>query len=284
MDIKIITGLSGAGKSTAIKCLEDLGYFSIDNLPPSLMVQFIEMCKSLKQPIDKVALGIDVRSYAFFDDVESSLHDLKTRYNNCEIYFFEASDRVLINRFKETRRTHPLSETGILIDGINVERQQMSNIKKLASRILDTSEMNSHQLRHFIKMNILGAASAQAITISFQSFGFKRGLPLDSDLLFDVRFLPNPYYDEKLRPLSGNDQAIRDYVFQWHETQLFYGKLREMLDFLLPQYIREGKNHVTVSIGCTGGRHRSVAICNQLGSDYREQGYDVSLAHRDLEA
>ncbi len=284
MDIKIITGLSGAGKSTAIKCLEDLGYFSIDNLPPSLMIQFIEMCKGLKQPIDRVALGIDVRSYAFFDDVEANLSKLQATYDRCDIYFFEASDKVLINRFKETRRTHPLSETGIIIDGINVERQQMAAIKQMASRVIDTSDMNSHQLRHFIKLDMLGKTSVQAIAISFQSFGFKRGVPLDSDLLFDVRFLPNPYYDENLRPLTGNDQAIKDYVFQWHETKLFYDKLREMLDFLLPQYIREGKNHVTVSIGCTGGRHRSVAVCNQLADDYRAQGYQISVAHRDIKA
>ncbi len=282
MDIKIITGLSGAGKSTAIKCLEDLGYFSIDNLPPSLMAQFIEMSKALAQPIDKIALGIDGRSYAFFDDVESCLQALKERYQTCDIYFFEASDKRLINRFKETRRTHPFSQSGILIDGINRERQQMANIKNMASLVIDTSDMNSHQLRHFIKVNLLGQTSNKTIAISFQSFGFKRGVPLDSDLLFDVRFLPNPYYDDKLRDLTGADQAVSDYVFQWHETRLFYDKLKEMLDFLLPQYVREGKNRVTVSIGCTGGRHRSVAICRQLGTDYAARGYAVSVAHRDL--
>ncbi len=282
MDIKIITGLSGAGKSTAIRSLEDLGYYSVDNLPPSLMIQFIEMCLGLVQPIDKVALGIDARSSAFFDDVIADLQKLCMRFGPCQIYFFEASDKTLINRFKETRRTHPLSKTGALIDGINSERERMAQLKSMATYVVDTSKMTSHQLRHYVKESVLGEASAKSIAIDFQSFGFKNGIPLDSDLLFDVRFLPNPYYDENLRALSGNDQAIKDYVFQWLETGQFYDKLKDLLDFLLPQYIREGKNRVTVSIGCTGGRHRSVAICNQLAADYNEQGYVTSAVHKEL--
>ncbi len=282
MDIKIITGLSGAGKSTAIKSLEDLGYYCVDNLPSSLMVQFIEMCKGLAQPIDKVALGIDARSSVFFDDVIADLKAICVRFGPCQTYFFEASDKVLINRFKETRRIHPLSKTGVLIDGINSERERMAQIKSMATFVVDTSKMTSHQLRHYVKESVLGDACAKSITIDFQSFGFKKGIPLDSDLLFDVRFLPNPYYDENLRALSGNDQAIKDYVFQWHETSLFYDKLKNLLDFLLPQYIREGKNRVTISVGCTGGRHRSVAICNQLADDYNEQGYATSAVHKEL--
>lgn len=282
MDIKIITGLSGAGKSTAIKSLEDLGYYCVDNLPSSLMIQFIEMCKGLAHPIDKVALGIDARSSVFFDDVIADLNAICVRFGPCQSYFFEASDRALINRFKETRRVHPLSKTGALIDGINNERERMAQLKSIATFVIDTSKMTSHQLRHYVKASVLGEAGAKSISIDFQSFGFKKGIPLDSDLLFDVRFLPNPYYDENLRTLSGNDQAIKDYVFKWRETSLFYDKLRDMLDFLLPQYIREGKNRVTVSIGCTGGRHRSVAICNQLADDYSEQGYATSALHKEL--
>ncbi len=282
MDIKIITGLSGAGKSTAIKSLEDLGYYCVDNLPTSLMIQFVEMCEGLVQPIDKVALGIDARSSVFFDDVIADLNAICVRFGPCQTYFFEASDKALINRFKETRRTHPMSKTGALIDGINTERERMAQLKSMATFVVDTSKMTSHQLRHYVKESVLGEAAAKSISIDFQSFGFKKGIPLDSDLLFDVRFLPNPYYDKQLRPLSGNDQAIRDYVFQWLETGLFYEKLKDLLDFLLPQYIREGKNRVTVSIGCTGGRHRSVAICNQLTADYKEQGYTTSAVHIDL--
>ncbi len=282
MDIKIITGLSGAGKSTAIKSLEDIGYYCIDNLPPALIMQFVHMCESLKQPIDKVALGIDVRSYPFFDDIEQSLQCCAKQYDKCEIIFLDASDEVLINRFKETRRLHPLSVSGVLSEGIEVERQKMASIKNMASQVIDTSKMNGHQLRQHIKVNVLGKAVDRAIAITFQSFGFKNGLPLDSDLLFDVRFLPNPYYDIALRNLTGNDQAIKDYVFQWRETHLFYDKLTDMLDFLLAQYIKEGKNQLTVSIGCTGGRHRSVAICNQLGADYSARGYMRTIVHRDL--
>ncbi len=282
MDIKIITGLSGAGKSTAIKSLEDLGYYCVDNLPPSLMIQFVEMCRSLVQPINKVALGIDARSSIFFDDVIADLDSICQRFGPCQTYYFEASDKVLVNRFKETRRIHPLSKTGSLIDGINSERERMAQLKSIATFVVDTSKMTGHQLRRYVKDSVLGDAGEKSIIVDFQSFGFKKGIPLDSDLLFDVRFLANPYYDENLRALSGNDQAIKDYVFQRIETGLFYNKLKDMLNFLLPQYIREGKNRVTVSIGCTGGRHRSVAICNQLAADYDEQGYTTAVIHRDL--
>ncbi|PID79593.1 MAG: RNase adapter RapZ [Clostridiales bacterium] len=282
MNIKIITGLSGAGKSTAIKSLEDIGYYCIDNLPPALIMQFIKMCESLKQPIDKVALGIDARGYPFFEDIEQRLKLCLEQYEKSEIIFLDASDEVLINRFKETRRLHPFSVSGVLSDGIEIERHKMAVIKNMASQVIDTSKMNGHQLRRYIKVNVMGEAVDKAIAITFQSFGFKNGLPLDSDLLFDVRFLPNPYYDVELRNLTGNDQAIKDYVFKWRETHLFYDKLINLLDFLVAQYIKDGKNQLTISIGCTGGRHRSVAICNQLGADYGSRGYMRTIVHRDL--
>lgn len=282
MDIKIITGLSGAGKSTAIKSLEDLGYFSVDNLPPSLMLQFIEMSQHLKQPIDKMAMGIDVRSYAYFDNIETDLKALIHAYPSCHILFFEASDQALIKRFKETRRSHPLNPNGSLIDGINTEREKMTAIKQMAGSVIDTSELTSRDLAKAVRGMVLDTDQIKRIAVTFQSFGFKRGLPLDSDLVFDVRFLPNPYYDEALRPLTGNDKVIQDYVFQWHETRLFYQKLRDLLDFLLPQYVREGKTQVTISIGCTGGRHRSVSLCNRLVGEYMQQHYLTSVLHRDL--
>lgn len=282
MDIKIITGLSGAGKSTAIKSLEDLGYFSVDNLPPSLMLQFIEMSQHLKQPIDKIAMGIDVRSYAYFDNIESDLKALIQAYPTCHILFFEASDQALIKRFKETRRSHPLNPNGSLIDGINTEREKMTAIKQIAGSVIDTSELTSRELAKTVRSMVLDTDQIKRIAVTFQSFGFKRGLPLDSDLVFDVRFLPNPYYEEALRPLTGNDKVIQDYVFQWHETRLFYQKLRDLLDFLLPQYVREGKTQVTISIGCTGGRHRSVSLCNRLVAEYMQQHYVTSVVHRDL--
>ncbi len=282
MNIKIITGLSGAGKSTVIKSLEDLGYYCIDNLPPALIMQFIEMSSALEKPINKVALGVDIRSYAFFDNIDGMIEKIFAKYPKSEIIFLEASDQVLIKRYKETRRVHPINETGSLIDDINKEREQMARIKKMASLVIDTSNMNGRQLGHTIKMSVTKNIDFEKIAITFQSFGFKKGLPLDSDIVIDVRFLPNPYYDESLRELTGENEAVRDYIFKHYDSQLFYTKLREMIDFLLPRYIREGKNQVTISIGCTGGRHRSVALCHMLGKDYKELNYITSIKHRDM--
>ncbi len=282
MDIKIVAGLSGAGKSTAIKSLEDLGYFSVDNLPPSLIGQFILLAEKLSQPISKVAIGIDVRSLNYYEELEGAIANLMSLYPNTELIFVEASDAVLIKRFKETRRLHPLNFAGSLIESINLEREKMAEIKQMASFNVDSSEMTARQLGQHIQRFVLGEKNDKQISIVIRSFGFKKGIPIDSDLVFDVRFLPNPYYDDSLRKLTGNDQPIKDYVFKWQESQLFYQKLRDMLDFLLPQYVREGKTMITISIGCTGGRHRSVAIANRLAEDYQELDYLTMLVHRDL--
>ncbi|MCK8061037.1 MULTISPECIES: RNase adapter RapZ [unclassified Fusibacter] len=282
MDIKIITGLSGAGKSTVIKSLEDMGYYCIDNLPPALMTQFVTMCEQLKDPIDKIAIGVDIRGRSFFDSFESDIEDFLALYPRCQVVFLDASDKALIDRFKETRRTHPLNPEGSIMDGINMERDKMHRLKSKAFIVLDTSHMNGRTLGLTIKKQFLGEAAAKQIAITFQSFGFKKGIPMDSDLVFDVRFLPNPYYDEALRPLSGNDTEIQEYVFKWDETKTFYKKLKDLLDFLVPQYIREGKNQVIVAIGCTGGRHRSVSIANKLASDFESEHYVSTVKHRDL--
>jgi UPF0042 nucleotide-binding protein len=282
MDIKIITGLSGAGKSTVIKSLEDMGYYCIDNLPPALMAQFVEMCEQLKDPIAKIAIGVDVRGRSFFDTFESDIEDFLAQYPLCQMVFLDASDKALIDRFKETRRTHPLNPEGSIMDGINKERDKMHGLKSKSFIVLDTSHMNGRTLGLTIKKQFLGETAAKQIAITFQSFGFKKGIPLDSDLVFDVRFLPNPYYDEALRPLSGNDTEIQEYVFKWDETKTFYKKLKDLLDFLVPQYIREGKNQVIVAIGCTGGRHRSVSIANRLAHDFESEHYISTVKHRDL--
>lgn len=282
MDLKIITGLSGAGKSTVLKSLEDLGYYCIDNLPPALMHQFVLMCENMAEPIEKIAIGIDVRGRHFFDDLSEHLTALKSNYPGCQVVFLDASDKALIDRFKETRRTHPLNPDGSLIDGINLEREKMRRLKESADIVMDTSHMNARSLGQAIKQQFSMTVQMRHVSLTFQSFGFKKGIPLDSDLVFDVRFLPNPYYDEVLRPLTGNDTVIQDYVFQWEETQTFYHKLRDMLDFLIPEYGREGKNQVIVSIGCTGGRHRSVSIANRLAKDYQELQYITTVNHRDI--
>lgn len=282
MNLKIVTGLSGAGKSTVLKSLEDMGYYCIDNLPPALMAQFVSMCQNMLEPIEDVAIGIDVRGRHFFDELAPQLKALKSRYSECQVVFLDASDKVLIDRFKETRRTHPLNPEGSLIDGINLEREKMRGIRERADLVLDTTHMNGRTLGLAIKQQFGQSMPQRAISLTFQSFGFKKGIPLDSDLVFDVRFLPNPYYDEGLKPLSGNDPPIVDYVFQWQETQTFYHKLRDMLDFLIPEYGREGKNQLIVAIGCTGGRHRSVAIANRLASDYQDLQYVTTIKHRDL--
>lgn len=282
MEVKIITGLSGAGKSTVLKSLEDMGYYCIDNLPPALMGQFISMCQSMAEPIEEVAIGIDVRGRHFFDELEPQLQSLKALFQNCQVVFLDASDKVLIDRFKETRRTHPLNPEGSLIDGINLERDKMRGLKDMSDIVLDTTHMNGRTLGLAVKQQFGQESPMRAISLTFQSFGFKKGIPMDSDLVFDVRFLPNPYYDEDLKPLSGNDQPIVDYVFQWQETQTFYHKLRDMLDFLIPEYGREGKNQLIVAIGCTGGRHRSVALANRLAKDYNDLQYVTTVKHRDL--
>jgi UPF0042 nucleotide-binding protein len=282
MDIKIVTGLSGAGKSTVLNSLEDLGYYCIDNLPPALMHQFVTMCENMLDPIKTIAIGVDVRGRHFFDDLMTQLDQFRTFYPKCQVIFLDASDKILIDRFKETRRVHPLSPDGSLIDGINLERERMRFLKDSADFLIDTTHMNARALGQAIKQQVSLNLPTRAISLTFQTFGFKTGIPMDSDLVFDVRFLPNPYYDELLRPLSGNDQEIVDYVFQWQETQTFYKKLRDMLDFLIPEYSREGKNQVIISIGCTGGRHRSVSIANRLAQDYNEMLYVTTIKHRDL--
>lgn len=281
MKFVIITGLSGAGKSQAMKCMEDLGFYCVDNLPPVLISKFAELCFNSSGEIQKIALVIDIRGGKFFDDLFESLDEIKAKGYKYEVLFLEASNESLIKRFKETRRVHPLSVEGRIIDGIKAERQRLENIRKRSDKIIDTSNMTPGELKEEIKSIYLEGAKTSNITINILSFGFKKGIPLDGDLVFDVRFLPNPHYIEELKEYTGNDKNVREYVMKWPESIEFVKKLTEMIDFLIPYYVREGKFQLVIAIGCTGGKHRSVTVANTLYEYLKEKGQRVKINHRD---
>jgi len=277
----IITGLSGAGKTEAIRCFEDLGYFCVDNLPPALIPKFAELCSHSEGKASRAALVSDVRGGRFFDSMQDALLDLERQGYSYEILFLEASDATLVRRFKETRRRHPLAPDGDLVRAIGEERRRLEEIRGRAHRIIDTSNMTPRELRRLIE-GAYADASGASLGVTVVSFGFKYGLPLDADMLFDVRFLPNPHYVEKLRHLTGMDGAVAEYVFRWPVTQRYTEKLFDMIEFLMPQFVAEGKSHLVIAIGCTGGQHRSVAIGEKLGEYLRELGYRVRVHHRDI--
>lgn len=283
MRFVIVTGLSGAGKTEATRSLEDLGYFCVDNLPPKLISKFAEACTQSQGKINKVALVIDIRGGIFFDDLFESLEFLKRENFKYEILFLDASDEMLVKRFKESRRSHPLSPDGRVLTGINEERMRLREIKDRADNIIDTSKYAIRDLRE--KINVLygdGKSRDKSLTLTILSFGFKYGIPTDSDLVFDVRFIPNPFYIPELKPYSGLDESVRNYVFEQKEAQDFVTKLKDMLYFLIPNYIKEGKRQLIVSIGCTGGRHRSVAIANEIYEELKASDYIVGIEHRDI--
>ncbi|ERM93153.1 glmZ(sRNA)-inactivating NTPase [Caldanaerobacter subterraneus subsp. yonseiensis KB-1] len=281
MRFVIITGLSGAGKTQALKAMEDMGFFCIDNFPPALIPKLADLFYQSKN-IDKVALGMDLRGGQFFEDIYSSLDFLKKNNYDYEIVFLEASDEVLIKRFKETRRRHPLSEEGRIVNGINEERKRLSDIRKIANYIIDTSNLTSSQLKEELSNIFLKGKKFKGIIIDVMSFGYKYGIPLEADLVFDVRFLPNPFYIDELRPLTGNDEKVKEYVMKWEEAKEFLEKLGDMIKFLIPYYIREGKSQLVIAIGCTGGKHRSVAISNALYDLLKKEDYSVVVNHRDI--
>lgn len=277
----IITGLSGAGKSETIKCFEDLGYFCVDNLPPVLIPKFAELCAQSEGRINRIALVIDIRGGSFFDDVFDSLETLEQNGFTFEIVFLEAREEILIRRFKESRRKHPLSNTGGISDGIKAEKEKLEPIRGKASIIIDTSDLNPRGLRDIINRKYENPLRQEKMLVTVISFGFKKGLPLDADLVFDVRFLPNPFYVESLKDLDGNRDEVSNYVLKWPVTARFLSKLYDFIDFLTPQYAKEGKANLIIGIGCTGGRHRSVTISNKLGEYLRTKGYMVTVDHRD---
>jgi len=281
-EVLIITGMSGAGKSQAAAALEDSGYFCVDNLPPNIFFKFIEGIKYSGRPIAQIALVVDVRGGEFFYSLESSLRQIADLGVCYRVIYLEASDETLLHRFKETRRRHPLAANHqTMLESIEEERRLLENLRGLADVVIDTSGLTSQQLSEQI-ITLAAGAMKQSMLISFVSFGYKYGLPLDADLVWDVRFLANPYYMEELRALNGLDARVRDFVLKNEVTRGFMRRAVSMLGFLLPNYLQEGKKHLTIAIGCTGGQHRSVAIANGLAARFTKQGYYLTVSHRDI--
>ncbi|MVP01249.1 MULTISPECIES: RNase adapter RapZ [Paenibacillus] len=280
----IITGMSGAGKTIAVQSLEDLGFFCVDNLPPVLIPKFAELIEQSHGKIGKVALVIDLRGREFFTALQESLRSIKEDYTlTYEILFLDATDSTLVQRYKESRRRHPLAPNDAPLEGILMERKLLEELKGLASQVIDTSTIKPVQLKQKIASRFTNL-ERDSISINVISFGFKYGIPIDADLIFDVRFLPNPHYIDTLRPHTGQDGEVYDYVMKWNETQEFLAKLLDMLHFLVPQYKKEGKSQVVVGIGCTGGKHRSVAIAEYLGKVMGNSETEfVRVNHRDAE-
>lgn len=284
MRLVIVTGMSGAGKSTALNMLEDAGYFCVDNLPIQLIPKFADLLFVPNSEIEKAALGIDVRGGQAFGELEQTIEALEEKQIAYEILFLDASDEVLVKRYKETRRNHPLAGKGRIDQGIAKEREKLTFLKKKAKYILDSSQMLTRELNQELIRIFVDEKDYKNIYITVLSFGFKYGIPSDADLVFDVRFLPNPYYIDELRPMSGNDAAVHDYVMDNEKSQEFLKKLTEMIEFLVPNYILEGKHQLVIAVGCTGGKHRSVTLANELYHFLnREEKYGVKIEHRDIE-
>ncbi len=282
MRFVIVTGMSGAGKLTAQKMMEDMGYYCVDNLPVPLIDKFVELILEPSQEITKVVLGIDVRADQSFDEVMTALDNLKSKGFAYEILFMEASDATLMKRYKETRRMHPLAMGGRVADGIARERQILEKMKADADYVIDTSHLLTRELKEELDRIFISNKDYNSLMVNIVSFGFKHGIPADVDLVFDVRFLPNPFYIDELKPKTGNDQEVRDYVMSFPEAGEFLQKLTDMISFLIPNYIKEGKNQLIVGIGCTGGKHRSVTLANKLYEQLKDQGnYGLTVSHRD---
>lgn len=283
MRFVVVTGMSGAGKSTALKMLEDMGYFCVDNLPIMLLPKFAEMISAPDVTVERVALGIDIRSGQSLGRLEEQLEEMHAKGMDYEILFLDAKSNVLVKRFKETRRQHPLGGVGHVDVGIAEERERMAFLKMRASYILDTSRMLTRELKLELEKIFVEGKDFKNLYVTVMSFGFKYGIPEDADLVFDVRFLPNPYYIEDLKAKTGNDKEVQDYVLNNGRADVFLEKLTSMIDFLLPNYIWEGKNHLVIAIGCTGGKHRSVTLANCLYDFVKKQEqYGVRIEHRDI--
>ena len=284
MRLVIVTGMSGAGKTAALKMLEDMGFYCVDNLPIPLVGKFAELVQSSSGEVSCAALGIDVRSGDELAQLEGTLNDWNNIQFPYEILFLDASDDVLVKRYKETRRMHPLAESGRVEQGITLERERLGFLKKHADYIIDTSQLLTRELKQELDKIFVQNREFKNLMITVLSFGFKYGIPADADLVFDVRFLPNPYYYENLRKLTGNDKEIQDFVMGYDMAHIFLDKLEDMIRFLIPNYISEGKHQLIISIGCTGGKHRSVTLANEL---YRRlsnaKDYGIRIEHRDLE-
>ena len=284
MRLVIVTGMSGAGRATALKILEDAGYFCVDNLPVPFVDKFAELTASGNSEITKVAIGLDVRSGKALGQLEQILEHMALKEISYEILFLDASDDVLVKRYKETRRIHPLAASGRIEQGIVLERERLVFLKKHADYIIDTSKLLVRELKQELDKIFIQNREFKNLVITVLSFGFKFGIPNDSDLVFDVRFLPNPYYYEELRKLNGNDREVQDFVMGFEAAHRFLDKLTDMIRFLIPNYVQEGKNQLVIAIGCTGGKHRSVTLANKLYGKLKEHtDYVVRIEHRDIE-
>jgi len=281
--IIIITGLSGSGKSTAIRALEDIGFFCVDNLPTALLPKFIELCKASSGEFSKVAMVMDVREGTFLKEYPDIFKDLREKGQKIKILFLESSDEVLVRRFKETRRQHPLEKKGLVLEGIKEERDKLSGLRMLASEIIDSSSFTVHQLRELITQFFSEFPEERRMTIILSSFGYKYGIPYDVDLVMDVRFLPNPFFVSELRKLSGNDERVYKYVMKNEVAESFQKKFVALINFLIPQYEREGKSYLNIGVGCTGGQHRSVTVINCLEKHLSKKKYPLRIVHRDIE-
>ena len=283
MRFVIVTGMSGGGKSTALRMLEDVGFYCVDNLPVPLIEKFVELIAMPNSEVGKVALGLDVRADQPFEDAQKVLEKLKENGYSFEILFMEASDQVLLKRYKETRRMHPLSPDGRVEDGILKERKILQDIRSKAEYVIDTSKLLTRELKEEIDRIFVKNEEYNSLMITILSFGFKHGIPADADLVFDVRFLPNPFYIDELKYKTGNDKEVQDYVMSFPEAETFIDKLCDMLSFLIPNYVKEGKYQLVIGIGCTGGKHRSVTLANRLYSRLKNKGnYGLKIAHRDV--
>jgi UPF0042 nucleotide-binding protein len=282
LKLVVISGLSGSGKSHALKCFEDVGYFCIDNLPPALLPTFVELCHQQGGEIKNVALGIDVRERVFFSDLVGILQRVKALGHSVELIFFEAREEVLVRRFSESRRPHPLLPHLPVLEGVRFEKERLADLRRHADRIIDTSDLTVHDLRELLARQFRQDSTPRRLTISLVTFGFKFGVPYDIDLLFDVRFLRNPFFVPDLKPLTGEDPRVRTYVLTDPDAVAFIGQLEGLFKFLIPLFERERRSYVNVGIGCTGGRHRSVAIAGRLQESFAAIGHQVTVAHRDL--
>lgn len=283
MKMVIVTGMSGAGKSTALNVLEDEGYYCVDNMPIALIPKFAELAAGQEKGYSNIALGIDIRSGGALGELAAVLEEMSDRHYNYKILYLDSSDEVLVKRYKETRRTHPLAKDDRVDRAIALERARMEFLKKQADYIIDTSQMLTRELKQELEKIFIMGGSYSNLFVTVLSFGFKYGIPADADLVFDVRFLPNPYYVEALKSLTGNDLAIRDYVMGFKAAQTFLDKLDDLVAFLLPNYVQEGKNSLVIAIGCTGGKHRSVTLANALAERLKKTEYGCKVEHRDID-
>lgn len=283
MRFVVVTGMSGGGKSTALKMLEDAGYYCVDNLPVSLIEKFVELTSTPNSEISKVALGVDARAGQAFEEVAEMVERLRSHGYKLEILFMEADENVLIKRYKETRRVHPLAMDGRVEDGVRKERKVLENIRKKADYVIDTTHLLTRELKEELDRIFVQNKEYNSLMVTVMSFGFKHGIPADADLVFDVRFLPNPFYIDELKQKTGNDKEVQDYVMSFPESEEFMAKLIDMIQFLIPNYVKEGKYRLVVAIGCTGGKHRSVTLTNELYARMKDKGdYGLKLYHRDV--